>query len=85
MSAMLHGHETGAAWNEHGQHEPVVFGADRHLAAILLCNVPDRLHAETVPVPVVSLRGAQVAVRILLESGIVIILDTYHCELILRI
>ena len=61
---LLHGHEAGAAGDERGQHEPVFVGANRHFAAILLRDVPNRLHAETMPMLVVALRGTQVAVGV---------------------
>ena len=54
----------------------MVFGANRHFAAILLRDMTNRLHAETMPMLIVALGGAQIAFRILLQSGIVIILNT---------
>ena len=58
-------------------------GANRHFAAILLRDVPNRLHAETMPMLVVALRGAQIAFGIFLQPGIVIILHADHNKVIL--
>ena len=61
----------------------MVVGADRHLAAVLLRDVLNRLHAEAMPMLVIALRGAQIALGIFLQPRIVIILDADHGEGIL--
>ena len=78
-----HGHQACLAGKQHGEYEPVVVGADRHLAAVLLRDVPNRLHAEAMPMLVIALRGAQIALGIFLQPRIVIILDADHGEGIL--
>ena len=81
----LHGHKAGFSRNERGQHEPVVFGADRHFAAILLHDVANRFHAESVPMLIVALGGAQIAFRIFLQPGIVIIFNTDDDKVVLLV
>ena len=49
-----------SAGEEHREHEPVVVGADRHLAAVLRGDVTDRLDTEPVTRRV-ALRRAQIA------------------------
>ena len=63
----------------------MVFGANRHFAAILLRDMTNRLHAETMPMLIVALGGAQIAFRILLQSGIVIILNPDNNKAILLV
>lgn len=60
-------------------------GANRHFAAILLRDMTNRLHAETMPMLIVALGGAQIAFRILLQSGIVIILNPDNNKAILLV
>ena len=48
-----------------------------------LADVPNRLHAEAMPMLVIALRGAQIALGIFLQPRIVIILDADHGEGIL--
>lgn len=80
-----HGHKAGFSRNERSQHEPVVLGADRHFAAILLCDMTNRFHTESVPVLVVALGGAQIAFRIFLQPGIVVIFNTDDDKVILLV
>lgn len=58
QARFLHGHKAGFPRNKRGQHKPVVFGANRHFAAILLRDMTNRLHAETMPMLIVALGGA---------------------------